>query len=358
MAHDPSQTRTEQPTQRKLERSREKGQVAYSADLTGGIVLLLVSQLLALLGSDLWNQVKRETAGLLFAAGDLRELDADGMAALWQWSWGLASTCLPVAAVAFVVSLLLGGLPGGFRFAAKSLEVDFSKLDVVQGFSRLISRRSLFRGLMAILKLVAVSVILYLVLAPGASRIGWTIASPLDQTADLALSIVIAMLPGVSGGLTAIGILDFAFQKWKHIEDLKMSRQELRDEQKEDDGDPHVRARIRRLRREMAQRSLPRDIATATLVVTNPTHYAMALRYRDGEMNAPVVVAKGRDHLAQKIIRLADLHRVPRVERKPLAQALYANVPVGAEIPLELYHAVAEVLAYVHELNRNARRAA
>jgi len=208
---------------------------------------------------------------------------------------------------------------------------------------------------MSLFKLSIIVAIVYFILSHQYRQPGWGNAGSLEQSIEMLVNLVILMLIGVASGLVILGTGDFAFQKWKHLEDMKMSRQELMDERKEDEGDPHFRARRKRIQREMSQRQMLQDVSSATVVVTNPTHFAVALKYEGTGMNAPVVVAKGQDHLARKIIQIARTHNVAIVERKPLARALYDNVPVGQEIPLELYQTVAEVLSYIHSIDRQIR---
>lgn len=358
MSNDNSQSKTEQPTQRKLEKSRAKGQTAYSADLTGGLVLLAASILLAISAISMWESLKLETARCLYGLGDVDAANLGWQSMLLDSSWRIVQTGMPIAGLAFAMSFLSGGLLTGFRVTPEAFKLDLDKLNPTSGFSRLFSSRSLVRGAVAILKLTVISAILYVIMKMQHDQIGWSTTTSLDQTTELTIRIVLGMLLGVSGGLTIIGVADFGFQKWKHLQDLKMSHQEIRDEQKEDDGDPQVRARIKRLQREMGERSMIQDVASATVLVTNPTHFAVALQYSGDSMNAPIVVAKGKDFLAQKIIKVADMHGVLRIERKPLARALYHSVSIGSEIPLELYQDVAEVLSYVQGINSIAGRQA
>ena len=158
----------------------------------------------------------------------------------------------------------------------------------------------------------------------------------------------------IAAAMVVIGLLDYLFQRWRHEQDLKMTRRELEEERKEEEGDPHMRARIRKLQREVGQRRMMQDVPNATVVITNPTHIAVAIQYERGLMSAPKVVAKGADLLAMQIRQIAERHDVPVLERKPLARALYLAVDVGEEIPAEFYHAIAEILAYIYRLSRAA----
>ncbi len=355
MSSQTDQNRTEQPTPRKLERSREKGQIAYSTDLTNGIALLITSLVFALLGDWFMHGLQEAIVELLSDFGPAARDDQLWTNLLTQSTWQVVLICLPVVLITFVATLLTGGLMTGFQLSPKALHLDLEKLNPAKGVSKLFSTRSVMRGVMSLFKLSVISGIVYFIVVTRYDQVGWLADDSLERSLDMMLDLLLVMMTGVSAGLVLLGIGDFVFQKWKHIEDLKMSRQELRDEHKEEEGDPHVRARRKRLQREMSQRRMLQDVPSSTVVITNPTHFAVALKYEPRTMVAPVVVAKGRDHLARKIIQIARAHEVSVVERKPLARALYSQVEIGSEIPLDLYQTVAEVLIYIQSIDRQLR---
>ena len=356
MAGDNAQERTEQPTQRKLEKSRNEGQIAYSSDLTGGVALLCTTLLFALMTNHFMDSLCRELVYLLggFGRAMAGKPDSHWQFLLSQSTWNVALICLPIMSVAFISTLSIGAIVTGFRPTPKALKFDVEKLNPVKGFSKIFSSRSVVKGIVAIFKLGVISAITFLIIAQQWEALGIEGSKSLEQSVESLVTMVILLMLGVSAGLVILGVVDFGYQKWKHLQDMKMSRQEVIDERKEDEGDPMLRAVRKRLHREMSQRQMLQDVTSSTVVVTNPTHFAVALKYDRNTNGAPVVVAKGKDHLAFKIMDIARANGVAVLQRKPLARALYHNVPVGQEIPLELYQTVAEVLTYIYSIDRQA----
>ncbi len=355
MAEQSAQSKTEQATPRRLEKAREKGQVAYSSDLTGGIVLGVISVLFVTFFDWFLEHFNIQIANHLYWTGaELAKGDHIGVSRLIaHTSSSIMWLVVPIVFASFVVSGLIGGVMTGFRFAPKAMALDLDKLNPVKGFSKIFSSRSVVRGVMAILKLVCLVAVVYGVLRLRSSHLAAHLFD-FDRAVAFSIETTGQIMLGISAGLILIGMFDYLYKKCKHLEDMKMTRQELVDERREDDGDPHMRARIKRLQRELAQRQMLSDVASSTVVVTNPSHFAVAIRYDRETMNAPQVVAKGADFMAEKIKEIARAHRVAIVERKPLARALYYSVNVGAEIPLEFYEMVAEVLAYIYRIERAA----
>ena len=356
MAEDKSHgEKTEEATPRRREEARERGQVALSSEATSALLLLGWLGAILLLGGT----VARATGGVLaFGLEELgtrgtRELAIQDMA---QIVTGSIVPAAKAAALLIVPLFLLGMLASygqiGFRVVPKAVTIDFAKLDPAKGFGRLFSLRSLVRTSMALAK---ISVILGTVALIAWSQMG-RIASltatdlwpALAGVGHVALRCVVAALVA----MLALALIDLGFQRWQHERELRMTRQELKQELKATEGDPHLRARIRAVQREMASRRMMSEVPKATVIVTNPTHYAVALRYRrDGEQpGAPVVVAKGVDHVAQRIKEVGEEAGVMLYEDVALARALHARVELGQEIPADLYTAVAEVLAYVYRV--------
>jgi flagellar biosynthesis protein FlhB len=200
----------------------------------------------------------------------------------------------------------------------------------------------------------AVALLVFWVLLHQVDHVSTAGHGTVERATALGWRLAVLLGLAIAAAMVVIGLLDYLFQRWRHEQDLKMTRRELKEERREDEGDPHMRARIRKLQREVGQRKMMQEVPNATVVITNPTHIAVALQYERGLTNAPKVVAKGADLLAMQIRRIAGRHGVPVLERKPLAQALYLAVDVDQEIPAEFYHAIAEILAYIYRLNRAA----
>jgi flagellar biosynthesis protein FlhB len=252
----------------------------------------------------------------------------------------------------FLVGLLVGYGQVGFQVAPKAVRLDPSRLSPVKGFGRIFSARSAMRTLSALLKVVligaAMSTVVWSSISEVSTMVGNDLGPSLVATGTIVLRAAVAALIVVF----ALGLFDLVFQRSQHDKDLRMSRKELKEEHRNSEGDPHLRARIRQVQRELASRRMTTDVPNATVVVTNPTHYAVALRYEpDGAPGAaPVVVAKGVDHVARRIKEVAREHGVICFEDVPLARALHAQAEIGQEIPQDLYAAVASVLAYVYRV--------
>jgi flagellar biosynthesis protein FlhB len=338
--------RTEQATPRRRIKAREKGQVLRARDLAAALTLLAVVILLA------WNPEAWITRWQAYFAraldASIRSDWADNVPVIGWTSLAVAQWVAPVFAVAFFVSVGATLAQGGVVFSAEALAPNWSRLNPVQNIQQLFSLAGLSRVLRS---LIPGSVIFYLVLRLiylGAPMILHSLR--MHSRASLALIGRLCFDLAWQSGLVLFvwSGVDFLLQRQTFEKSLRMTKQEVRQESKDTDGNPLIKGRIRRLRREQHRRSLHKDVQRATAVVTNPTHYAVALEYRPATMAAPVIVAKGRNLIALKIKELARWYEVPIVENPPLAQALYRVADVGEMIPPILYAAVAEILAFIY----------
>jgi flagellar biosynthetic protein FlhB len=258
--------------------------------------------------------------------------------------------CLPLAGLIMLVALASPVLVGGWLFSTKAFAPKFSKLNPIAGIGRMFSTNSLMELAKAVIKATMVGWIAYLVVMSQKDAVVGLAVEPLvPGTAHMLEMIAMAFL-FIVGGLGVVAAIDGPYQMWSYAKKLKMTRQEMIQESKESDGNPQIKAKIRQLQREMAQRRMMSDVPTADVIVTNPTHYAVALKYADGQRGAPRVVAKGADEVAAKIRELGREHKVALLEAPALARALHKHTEIGDEIPEALYSAVAEVLAYVFQL--------
>lgn len=354
MSDDSDQEKTEQPTEKRLKESREKGEVPRSRDLSGAAVVLAGVAALMAGGPASFEHARRI---FRFGLGYSREaLFSDALpgrvlhAALREALALFAPVALATLLAAFAAPLLLGGL----NFSGKALEPKFERLDPIKGLGRIFALRGLVELGKALLKLLFIGAVLALLLRH------WQGA--LQATGRGAVSAGIAQALGLLGQaalwfgsiLALIGGLDALYQKYDHTKKLRMSRQEIKDEMKESEGSPEMKGRIRQVQMAQARRRMMEELPKADVVVVNPTHFAVALKYDDGRMGAPRVIAKGVDVLAQQIRLVAGSHRIPLVEAPPLARALYASTKLGQEIPAALYVAVAQVLVYVYQLKQAA----
>jgi flagellar biosynthetic protein FlhB len=344
------QTRTEAPTPRRREEARQQGQVAFSTDLTTGLMLLAGVGALALVGPGIARGLLNTMRWDLLHIG-LADLDPEKAQSLFLGLFGRGMEIIGVfLAVVVVLGVAAPALQVGFQVAPGLLALNLGRLSPAQGWSRLFSLGAGFRGLIAILKVTVIAVVAYWVVRGRAFQIAGVSEAPLGIAAGQAWGMVLRLGLAVAGALVVIGVADYCYQLWKLEQSLRMTRQELKEEMKREEGNPEIKARIRKLQREAAQKRMFQDVPRASVVVTNPTHLAVALRYERGTAAAPKVVAKGAGYVAQRIVDMARRHAVPVVERKPLAQALYKAVKIGQEIPATLYLVVAEVLAYVYRL--------
>jgi flagellar biosynthetic protein FlhB len=350
MAEDFGHSRTEAPTPRRREEARSQGRVAVSMELTAGLLML------AAIGV-LWFGSRTMGAGLIESVRvgvmrcSLRELGPEQTNELLTafLTRGLQLTGL-LFGLLFVAAL--GVMVGqvGFQIMPAVAAPNWERIDPVSGLGRMFSLAALLRGGVTVAKACVTAMLAFLLIRGRLSRLvtldRQTLASAASQTWDIVLRLGLA----VAAAFVVIGVIDYVLQRLRFEASLRMTRDEVKEEIKREEGDPQVKARIRKLARELSQRRMMRDVPRATVVVTNPTHLAIALRYDKGALGAPRVVAKGAGFVARRIVETARRHGVPVVERKPVAQALYKAVQIGQEIPGALYHAVAEVLAYVYRL--------
>jgi len=350
MAEEFNQSRTEAPTQRRREEARQQGQVAVSRELSSGLLLLAGAGALwlggAALAGGLLNALRLDLLGIHHSDFS-PEQTRDVFAVMFQRAAGLVGF---IVGFLLVVGVAVSALQSGVQFFPELALPRWERLSWANGWSRMVSLASGVRGLAAILKLGAVAGLTYWVLRGRLPQISSLCECPLTSVAVQAWNLVLHLALAIAAALVVVGLLDYLFQRWRHEQSIMMSRQELKDEVKREEGDPMLRARVRKLQREMNRRRMLEDVPRATVVITNPTHLAIAIRYERGTMPAPKVVAKGAGFLAQRIAERARRHAVPVVERQAVARALYKAVNVGQEIPTALYHAVAEVLAYVYKL--------
>lgn len=346
--------KTEEPTPKRLSEARSEGRVAKSADLTAAVLLSFAVLLLTLYSRTLFftaQAILREALSSSLASDATVEGALEFAAFAFVRAGALvAPALLLVAAGALVVQYL----QVGWLLTLKPLKPKLSQLNVVNGFKKLFNKRSAVKLAVNLAKLAVVGTLAWVV-ASGA----WpsVVALPtLHTKAALveALRILLRLAIWLLVAMFVIGVIDFIYQKWQHRQDLKMTKQEVKDERKASEGDTETKGRRLKMARDLLLQRLQVDVPRADVVVTNPTHFAVALRYDAQTMRAPRVLAKGADHVAIRIRLIAAAHRVPIVERPPLARALYYAVEPGQEVPVEHYEAVAEVLAYVYRLEGRA----
>lgn len=347
--------KTEQPTPKRQSEARERGQVAKSTDLSSAIVLLGAVVGGAFFAPRLLEGLFYITRYNLSPASLSRDLtgvrvEADVAAVMSE----TARVIVPIMLIVVFFAYLSGLLQVGFLFSSRVLTPQFERLNPVKGVARLLSKRSLIKGVMDVLKFVLIGLVVYFVIAHRWVEVGSLASLHLTAAIVRAAWMVLELAIWVLLALILLGIIDFIYQRWQRQEDLKMTKHEVKDERRSSEGDAETKARRMKLAREIAMQRIQQDVPRADVIVTNPTHFAVAIRYDQATMNAPRVIAKGADFLAMRIRQIGVAAGVPIVERPPLARALYQQVNVGQEVNPEHYEAVAELLAYVYRLEGRA----
>ncbi len=348
--------RTEAPTPRRRSEAREQGQVAKSIDLTAALVLMGALLSLSWFGPATLGALLRLVARMLGPTEQTELVTPSLDAEIGPILQTMAAAALPVMAVIAVVSVLSNVLQVGFLLSSHPLEPSLGKLNPITGAGRVFSVRALVQLVMNLLKLGLVCAVAVSVIRKRMPDIAATMECSGWQQVLLFSKLTWDFGLKISAVLLALAVLDYVWQRYRFERDLRMTKEEVREEMRRMEGDPIVKQRRRQLQMKLALQRLRRDVPKANVVVTNPTELAIAIQYKAGEMTAPKVVAKGQGFMAQRIREIAAEHRIPIVERKPLAQALFKTVEVGQEVPQNLYQAVAEILAYVFELAKTGRR--
>ena len=348
-----SDNKTEKPTPRRRQKAREQGQVARSRDLSSTLALCGAFGLIAWQGSSgvqAWSNLLRHT----FEYSSSNALSPTAPLFLWT-GWTIARCTVPLMVAAWTLSVMGGVAQGGVVIAPQALAPKVERFSPAQKLGQMFSLTGLSGLLKSLLPFAAIFYFGISVLMENWARLMLASDASLWVTTRLLLSILFEVTWKASLVLLVWSVVDY-FLTWRKTEgDLRMSRDEMRQESKETDGNPQTKMRIRRLQRQMRRQQMLKETERATVVVTNPTHFAVALLY-EMEMDAPVVIAKGRDLLAQKMKEVARWKEIPVLENPPLAQALYKSVEVGKSIPAKLYTAVAEVLAFVYRAQSQVRQ--
>lgn len=343
-------SKTEEPTQKRLDDARNKGQIPHSQEINHWFMIGAATLVFAVLANSGGARFADRMIAFFDRPHDLSvEPGAIGRL-LASISWSSLLVLGPALGV-FVVAALAGNLIQ-HRIVATTerIKPKFSKISPLSGVKRIFSLRGLTDFAKGILKLAVVGSVAAIVIWPAFGHLGELVTVDLLGTAETMRRLTVKMLIGILSVLFFIAAADFVYQRWEHLKGLRMSRQELKDEMKQTEGDPQIKSRIRALRMERARKRMMAAVPTADVVVTNPTHFAVALKYEPEKMAAPRVVAKGADLIALAIRRRAEENRVPVMENPPLARALFAACDIDQEVPVEHYKAVAEIIGYVYKL--------
>ena len=350
MAEEYSGEKSEQATPRRREEARKKGQVAKSREIPSVLVLMTGLLVLFLIGRHLTTGLANFTSQMLGRAGTLSITPSSVQALGREMITFLLAALAPLMVAVLAMAVLANYIQVGSLFAVELIKPDFSKINIFKGLKRLFSIQSWVEMLKSMLKLMIIGYVAYSTIAGELKEIVpltdqelpaiFNYISRVSFNIFIKSTLVMALLAG----------LDYLFQRFQHEKKLRMTHQELKEEFKQTEGDPLIKSRVRSLQREMARRRMMAEVPKADVIITNPTHLAIAVTYRSGEMVAPQVSAKGANFLAEKIKEIARHHGIPILENKSLAQALFKTVDLGQMIPPSLYQVVAEILAYVYRL--------
>lgn len=344
------QEKTEQATPKKRSEARKKGQVAKSQDVASVAVLMAGLSTLCLFGSYIYGRLHGLMQGSFVRVNEPILGNAGFLELVQDVVGQYILMVIPVMTAVFLVALLANIMQVGFMLAPQKLAPEISKISPIKGFGRLFSKQSFMELFKSLAKLAIVGGVAY-----------WTIRGEMDNLHTLGkmevagiclyiLKVILKIFVRVCVIMVIVAAIDYAFQKWQFEEQLKMTKQEVKEEHKQSEGDPQVKSRIRKLQMDAARKRMMQEVPEADVVVTNPVHLAVAVKYDSTAMNAPQVVAKGAELIAEKIKTVAGENGVPVIENKELAQSLYKTVEIGEEVPSDFYQAIAEVLAYVYRL--------
>jgi len=357
MSPQQSGEKTEKATPKKKREARERGQVFKSIELVTAFSLMVMFGALAVFGAGMADGLKKLISGY-FGAGDaipdVMTVSAAGPLLARAFTQ-MGVIMLPMLGAALVGGLVFNYLQVGFLFSSKALAPKMDRISISSGFKRIFSKRTLIDLLKSIIKITVLGAVAY---SEFEARIkdmpmmmGQNIFSSIQSTVDILLGVAFKL----AIALAILAPFDFLYQWWKYQKDLMMTKQEVRDEYKLTEGDPQIKGKIRQKQRQMASMRMMQAVADADVVITNPTHYAVALEYKEEKNSAPVVLAKGKDYIARKIREKAQELHIEIVENKPVAQYLYFFCEIGDEVPEDMYQAVAEILAYVYRLKQRMR---
>lgn len=346
-----SEEKTEKATPKKRQDTRKKGQVAKSNDVTTALIILGIFLFLWFGGSFVVDRILAlvKHSYTEFLNWDVTEKNIEVM--FLSLTAEVVIILAPIMLIAFVFGIAANLMQVGFMFTGEPLKLDLKKIDPIKGAKKIFSVKALVELAKSILKITFISLVTGGLLWSKKEEVMFLSQKSVGQSAGFIGDTLVLVGMAVGITLLALSVLDYLYQKHDHEKQIKMSKKEVKDEHKNIEGDPQIKSKIKQKQREMSQRRMMEEVPKADVVITNPTHYAVALRYDKEKTQAPIVVAMGVDQIAQNIKKIAKAHNIVQVENKPLARGLYAQSELGHVIPEKFFQAVAEVLAYVYKLN-------
>ena len=350
MAEETSGERTESPSSKRRADFRKKGQVAQSREVQNAAMFTLLLLFWLFAAPTFWDSIREQVAAVWKISGEY----AITASSLMQLAYFLALNMGKALAPLFLVALLTGFFASfmqiGWLFTTEPLLPDFAKLNPLTGMARFFSKRSLVEVIKSSLKVGLIGWIAFKTVAKEFDNALLLAQLPVDETIHYLGATAALVMAKVAAIMIFLAALDYGFVRWEMEEKMKMTKQEQKEEMRETEGDPHIKSKIRSIQQQMARRRMMAAVPQADVVITNPTHFAVALKYDSGKMDAPMVLAKGQELVAKKIREIAQEHNISLVENPPVARLLHSKVEVGQAIPDEMFKAVAEILAYVYSL--------
>lgn len=342
--------KTEEPTAKRLRDARQKGQVSMSREVNTWIILFGAGLMVALLLPGMMEDIAITFRGLISRAHEMPTGKNGFGQVMEQVVFEIGLVMLIPYGLFLVLALFAGMSQAGLLFAPKSIEPKLEKISPLKGLKRMFGAKGLVEFAKGMLKILLIGVVGFLLLLPELGRLDTIPSMHVTQMLDEIHALVLRVFAGTLSVLLVIAVADLFFQRMQHIKQLRMTKQEVKEEFKNTEGDPQIKARLRQIRSERTRQRMIQAVPEADVVVTNPTHFAVALKYMPEEMEAPTVVAKGQDLIAKRIRELAEEYEIPVVENAPLARALHATVEVDETVPPDHYEAVAKVISYVFNL--------
>ncbi|MBW2012815.1 MAG: flagellar biosynthesis protein FlhB [Deltaproteobacteria bacterium] len=353
MAEESSGEKTEKPTPKKRQELREKGEVAKSRELPSVAVLMSALIALSLFGSFTYSHIQLIMKGS-FSLPTMNDLNiSEFLVFAQQVTVHFILALCPLLAAIFITAILSNIMQVGFVLSGESIIPKLSKIDPIKGFGRLFSKQGFMELFKSLIKLVVVSGIAYVTVKSEMNNVAHLGEMELNVIFSYIFMVFFKIFIRCGMAMIVLVIIDYAFQKWEFENRNKMTKQEVKDEFKRTEGDPLIKSRIKSIQMEMARKRMMQAVPEADVVITNPTHFAAALKYDSSTMNAPKLIAKGAGKIAEKIKKLAEEHDIPIVENRELARNLNSLVEIGQEIPQVLFQAVAEILAYIYKIRSN-----
>lgn len=353
-----SQEKTEEATPKKKSEARKEGQIPQSKEIGLAAAIIATFAGLRIFGKWMLDNIMGFTINTIKNHSLNPEIfNQEGIVSLAMSSlMTLGMVVAPVALISMAIGLVTSYLQVGVLFTTKTLAWKLSRLNPIEGFKRMFSKRSVVELIKSLFKIGVLGYIVYSYILDEIPNILTSVELEIGQMAAYLGELVFAIAMRIGLALFIMAALDYLYQRYDHNKKLMMSKQEIKEEHKQSDGNPQIKSKIKEKQRQMAMQRMMQEIPSADVIITNPTHYAVGIKYDKDLYDAPYIIAKGQDNLAQKIKEIAKEHKIPVVENKPLARSLYANAEIGQMIPEELFQSVAEVLAYVYSLNKKGVR--